>query len=164
MGNIDFSEIRDFQKKMEKELSQEQISKFIEDCVKHLNLVFLQKVIKKTPVGIYKNKMGGTLRRGWILKDGTGAVSDGEIRAFVNSVIVQKKGNQYIVYVNNNVEYASYVEDGHITKKRNKETGEVEEGYVEGQFFMKKSEDEVDANSVSLLTKLLEKKLKGVIK
>lgn len=64
-------------------------------------------------------RKGGVLRRGWISKTPEeaakgGRVSMDEILAYVNGIQVKKSGKQYIIEIKNPIEYASYVEYGHV--------------------------------------------------
>lgn len=88
---------------------QKEVDDFIISLSKELAGRLLSKVIKRTPVGQYKNgKVGGTLRRGW---------TAGKKRAdFIEAMEVNKKGGVYEIVVKNSVEYASYVEFGHRTR------------------------------------------------
>lgn len=74
--------------------------------------VLLAHVKKRTPVGVYKDKQGGTLRRNW------------------------KKGNKkktekgYSIEVYNETPYARHVNYGHKT---------VNGGYVKGQYMLERA-------------------------
>lgn len=126
-----------------------EMDKFLESCAKELAARLLSKVIKRTPVGQYpaeSGKTGGTLRRGW-----TGQKSNAA--DYANSLQVQKLGNNYVIDIINPVEYASYVEFGHRTRNH--------QGWVEGQFMLTISENEIRNTAPAILKKKLEKYLKG---
>lgn len=171
IGKWDTKELDKFAEKLNG-LSEETVQKFNEQTVKEIAARTLAKLITNTPVGEYgdklvefttkdgkevsftahSNKVGGTLRRGWTT--GKIDVPKGEecniADAFVyiaNDIDVIKKGRIYIIILSNPVNYASYVEYGHRTPNGI--------GWVEGQFFMKISEDEMQEE----LPELLEKKI-----
>jgi hypothetical protein len=112
-----------------------------EAALKELAARLLAKVIKRTPVGQYpasSGKKGGTLRRNWTVGE------------------VVKNGNEYRIEVINPTEYAPYVEFGHRTADH--------AGWVEGQFFLTASEQELQADAPRLLASKLGKFLGGVLK
>lgn len=132
---FDFSEFQEFADNFERQFKEE---RFVFDVMNQLGNLMIRSVKEKTPVGQYDNtvffvkngkllvfeskqkkgRKGGNLRRNWIL--------DG----------VEKVGDSFIVSMSNNTEYASYVENGH-----RKADGT---GWVEGQFFMKLTMDEIE--------------------
>ena len=144
-----------------------QIDQFLISCSKELAARLLAKVIKRTPVHDYSKdrhvhfvtkdgqvvdfeanigKTGGTLRRGW-----TGG-NKSNATAYANSLTVNKVGTDYVIEIVNPVEYASYVEFGHRTANH--------KGWVEGQFMLTISEDEIRRSAPRILEKKLEKYLK----
>ena len=130
-----------------------QMDKFLQSCAKELAARLLRKVIKRTPVGQYpkgSGKVGGTLRRGWTAEKTQSATS------YVDSLSITKEGNNYVIEIINPVEYASYVEFGHRTKNH--------EGWVEGQFFLTISEQEIQESAPQILEKKLQKYLKECFK
>lgn len=142
-------------------ISQEDIEKFNTDTVKEIAARTLAKIIARTPVGEYgdktvefiaykgtedekevkfdakSNKVGGTLRRGWT------AGKDVDPYSFImaNSEVV-KKGRTYTLIISNNVFYAPHVEYGHKT---------INGGFVDGQFMMTISIDEMQDELLGLL-------------
>jgi hypothetical protein len=130
-----------------------QIDQFLNSCAKELAARLLAKVIKRTPVGQYpegSGKTGGTLRRGWT------AGKQSNATAYANSLKVNKVGNDYVIEIINPVEYASYVEFGHRTRNH--------KGWVEGQFMLTISEDEIRNSAPRVLEKKLNDYLKGCFK
>lgn len=55
--NVNYKEIQDFAKKLEKQLSDANRDKFMEDCCKEIAARLLSRVIKRTPVGEYGEKV-----------------------------------------------------------------------------------------------------------
>ncbi len=118
-----------------------------------------------TPSG----KMGGTLRRGWTSKTqeeaeaGKGTPSSETVRAFVDSLAVERTGGMVRIEIVNPVLYAAYVEYGH-----RQEPGRyvpaigkrLKRGWVPGQFMLTISEQEIR----TIAPKVLEAKLKMFLK
>lgn len=138
--DFDFSEFLDFANKFHKTLQEEN---FILGVMDHLGDVMLRDVKANTPVGQYDNtvfftgtniaggrfiaafegpkttRKGGTLRRNWEV------------------ISVTKQGDTYVVGIGNNTEYADYVEYGHRKSDHS--------GWVEGQFFLKMTMEDIEA-------------------
>lgn len=162
---LDYKELEEFKKQLQKVTTDEQIELFLQSCAKELAARLLAKVIKRTPVGDYDTKftgkIGGTLRRGW-----TGGVNQNGT-SYAQSLPVRKVGTDYVIEVINPVEYASYVEFGHrqevgrfvpaIGKK-------LVQPWVEGQFMLTISEDEIRNSAPQILEKKLNNYLKGCLK
>ena len=153
MGNLKFDkkELEKLQKQLEELEKGKARDKFFEDCAKEMAARLLALVIHKTPEGVYPNdssRKGGTLRRGWT----GGKNTDAE--AFAKSLEIEKSGNTYTITVENNVEYAPYVEYGHRTRGG--------KGFVQGKHMLETSEQELKALSPKILQDKLEKFLKGV--
>ena len=152
MGNLKFDkkELEKLQKQLEELEKGKARDKFFEDCAKELAARLLSLVIPKTPVGVYDDpsRKGGTLRRGWTGGKKTNA------EAFAKSLEIEKSGKTYTIIVENNVEYAPYVEYGHRTRGG--------KGFVPGKHMLETSEQELKALSPKILQDKLEKFLKGV--
>jgi hypothetical protein len=149
-GSVDYGDLKKLQKQL-RELSGDSITleKFYEDCAKELAARLLAKVIKRTPVGVYppsSGKVGGTLRRGWT------AGKAGNAAAYANSLHVTKEGSTYVIEITNPVKYAPYVEFGHRTANH--------KGWVEGQFMLTISENELQGQ----MSGILEKKIANFLK
>ena len=147
-GSVNFRDLENFRKNLEKTLSGNQVNLFIESCAKELAARLLAKVIKRTPVGQYpadSGKKGGTLRRGWTNGKSQAA------NAYANSLKVNHFGDAFVIEIINPVEYASYVEFGHRTRNH--------EGWVEGKFMLTISEQEIESDAPKILENKLKKKL-----
>lgn len=150
---LDYDELRKLKEQTEKCCDDAQMNQFFTSCAKELAARLLAKVIKRTPVGQYpkgSGKTGGTLRRGWTAGQNSNAT------AYANSLNVTKVGGDYVIEIINPVEYASYVEFGHRTRNHT--------GWVEGQFMLTISEDEIRKSAPRILEKKLETYLKGCFK
>ena len=133
-------------------------AEFDELCVqivKELAARLLTKVVDRTPVGDYPSgsgKTGGTLRRGW-----TGGKSQA-VKAYLKTVAVEKVGADYVLTIENPIEYGIYVEYGHrqtpgrfvpaIGKR-------LVKAWVPGQFMLTKSEREIEAIMQPLIEKMM---------
>ena len=150
--SAEYQELIKFSEQL-KQLNEDLRGQFIEECAKEIAARLLNKVIKRTPVGVYKDKkgktkkQGGTLRRGWT--DGKSATE------FCQQLNVSKRGNSYVIDIINPVEYASYVEFGHRTRNHS--------GWVKGHFMLTISENEIRSDMPNILERKLRKKLNEVI-
>jgi len=146
-----FEEFKDFADKFHKTLQEEN---FIISVMNKLGNIMIRDVKQRTPVGQYDNtvffvsggkllvfesdsgstRQGGELRRNWVL--------DG----------VESTGDGYVVTISNNTEYAGYVENGHRT---------VRGGWVEGQFFLKITMDDIMGQLPAIVGPAYEEYLKG---
>lgn len=128
-----YDEFLAFANKFHKSLQEET---FIVDVMNKLGNLMIREVKMRTPVGQYdnsvffarggklfvfeasggRNRVGGELRRNWMLEG------------------VQATGDGFIVTISNNTEYGPFVENGHRT---------VNGGWVEGQFFLKITMEEI---------------------
>lgn len=113
----------------------------------------------KTKVVRHTAKVGGTLRRGWTSKTHDEAASGTGKRGkpakeYAASLPVRKVGDYYKIQIINPVEYASYVEFGHRTKSG---------GWVEGQYMLTISEEQLKQISPAVLQRMINKKLHEVL-
>lgn len=151
MGSVNMKGLKDFQKQLEKLQDRDA---FVEACVRELAARLLRMVVKRTPVGVYSKKSGkkgGTLRRGW-----TGSKSQASAKEYADAMTINHSGNSYIVVIVNPVEYASYVEYGHRTADH--------KGWVNGQFMMTISEQELEKIAPKVLEQKIRKYLGGTLK
>ena len=164
--NVDVRQWKRWQKQLEQ--IQKEKDEFLESCAKELAQRLLRKVIKRTPVGEYSNqvsfttkqgeevnfttkqKIGGTLRRGW-----TGG-KNASAKGYVDSLQINKIGDKYAIEITNPVQYASYVEFGHRTPNHN--------SWVEGRFMLTISEEEIQRDAPRILEKKLQKMLREGLK
>lgn len=152
MGSFKFDhkELDKLKEKLEQLANGKETEKFYEDCAKELAARLLALVIKKTPVGVYPkdpSKKGGTLRRGW-----TGDKTQ-NAKAFAESLDMKKNGRTYTITIENNVEYAPYVEYGHRTRGG--------KSFVPGKRMLQISEQELQSIAPKVLQKKLDAFLKG---
>lgn len=176
-GDVDFSELVEFQQRLEKLIEQKDA--FYRACGRDIAQRLLAKVIDRTPVGKYgsykvvtakrdgkkhkkgeqykrwvkdkSGKTGGTLRRGWS----------------ANGVTIAQVYNKYIITIYNPVEYASYVEYGHrqtpgryvpALGKR------LKAGWVKGTYMLTFSEKEIERELPSYIERKVTEWLKECFK
>lgn len=154
-GKCDFKQLQALRDNIAK-LEETDMDKFCRETSKELAARLLALVIPRTPVGRYKDpvdfttkdgkhvhfvphsgKNGGSLRRAWTI-----------------TPQVTKAGTEYRIDVTNTMNYASYVEFGHTTADRR--------GWVEGQYFLTLSEQDLRNLAPGLIEKKLEKQLREV--
>ncbi len=187
-ANVDYKDLLRFSRRIAK-LRTENKEKFFHEAAKMMAARLLSLVIPRTPVGkgTYRTvaktdkegntlryvrgakkgriktkklrvKAGGTLRRGWTAKTYAEALSSGgqanTAMTYAQSLDVKKIDGKYQIEVINPVEYASYVEYGHRTRGG--------KGWVEGQYFLTISEQELRTIAPLLLVKQLEQFLRTV--
>lgn len=153
-GKTDFKAMKDLQEKIEK-LSKVDFDRFYTEAAKEIAARLLAKVKKRTPV-VY-----GSLRDAWAI------------------LPIEKRGNQYIITIINNLKYASYVEYGHRQQpgrfipghwegerfiyNPDEEGGMVlKAGWVEGRKMLTISVQEIERMVPALLERKLQQLLKGV--
>ena len=152
-ATLDYEELKKLKEQIMLFGDPMQMDQFLTSCAKELAARLLAKVIKRTPVGQYPaetGKKGGTLRRGWTNGKSSNAT------AYAKSLNVNKVGNDYVIEIINPVEYASYVEFGHRTRNH--------KGWVEGNFMLTISEEEINRSAPKILEKKLKEYLKGCFK
>ncbi|WP_342480049.1 HK97 gp10 family phage protein [Paenibacillus sp. FSL L8-0340] len=123
LGKFDFSDFKKLQKNLQR--MQKEFPAFMEDCIRELAGRLLAKTVERTPVRT------NWLREHWQLGE-----------------IVRLPGGGVHVEIVNNVEYALYVEYGHVTRLRT--------GWVNGKFMLTLSEQELERE----LPGIMERKLK----
>lgn len=134
----------------------------------------LSFVIPATPLGKYPNetgKKGGTLRRGWTAKShedavsGSGQPTASQAKEYAQNLPISKSGGTYTIEVINPVEYASYVEFGHRQQPGRYVPAigkRLKAGWVNGQYFLTLSEDDLERIAPALLEKKLNELLREV--
>ena len=190
MGTVqfDFHELDEFRYRLE----QVQIDQFLEDCAKELAARLLRKVVKRTPVGDYTEKImvtadrnskhhkkgetyertitrkqGGTLRRGWTAGElGSEGLRTRSVAEYVDTIKAHHYGNTVVIEISNPVEYAPYVEYGHRQEPGRYVPAigkKLKQGWVPGKFMLTISEQEVRELAPSLLEQRLKQFLEEVL-
>lgn len=162
-GKVDYSELEALRDRLQ-EFQNVDMEKFCSDMAKEIAARLLRRVKQKTPVGDYEvitytkkdgtsvsfneGKQGGTLRNNWKIKN-----------------TVTKRGVVYEIEIFNPTEYASYVEYGHRQQVGRfvPQIGKrLKSGWVEGQFMLKISEEEIQGITPKLLQKRLNEELRRI--
>lgn len=152
-GNCDYNQLKRLRDNLAR-LQSMDMERFCTTVSKELAARLLALVIPRTPVGRYpkgSGKKGGTLRRGWTAKTQEEAASGGgrtDTKAYAASLPIVKQGSTYTITVINPVDYASYVEFGHRTRGG--------KGWVQGQYFLTLSEQDLERLAPTLIEKKLE--------
>lgn len=160
-GKVDYKELEALRDRLE-QFQKVDMDAFCSNMAKEIAARLLRRVRQKTPVGKYQTitytkkdgstvtynegKQGSTLRKGWKMQP-----------------TVTQNGVVYEIEVYNPTEYASYVEYGHRQQVGRfvPQIGKrLKQGWVQGQFMLKISEEEIQA----IAPKLLEKKLNEEIR
>ena len=118
-------------------------------------------------------KLGGTLRRGWISKTqseaegGKGKPQAPEIIEYAKSIPINHNGKILKLTLVNPVEYASYVEYGHVQTPGRYVPAlgkKLKKGWVQGHFMLEKSRQEVEKIAPKVIEDKLNKFLGGAFK
>lgn len=149
-NGFDIEELKKFQAKM-LNIEKDYRTLVCEACAKELAARLLALVIRKTP------KDSGTLRRGWTAKTHKDAENGKSIPAkeWAEKLNIKFQNGAYVIDVINPVEYASYVESGHRTADH--------KGWVNGQFFLKLSEEEIQGKADRIIELKINKVLEGMM-
>lgn len=148
-GSFDFSSFKDFAGNLNEATQKDFAEVLLRDLMNEIGVVLLSNVKENTPVGQYDDgwveftatndegettdvrfwasahgKQGGNLRDGWFV--GGAAIVGGSV----------------VLTLYNNVYYAEWVEKGHRT---------VNGGWVEGQFFLKATVEELESKLASII-------------
>lgn len=138
-GSCDFSQLRQLQRQIE--ALQKDQDRFCEECAKYLAQRLIAKVRQRTPVD------SGNLRRNWTTN-------------------IHKEGQNYVIELINQTEYASYVEYGH-----RQEPGRfvpaigrrLKKAWVPGQFMLTISERELQEQAPAMLEQRLTELLRRAL-
>lgn len=128
LGKFDFNDFKKLQKSFQR--MKDEFPDFLEECTKELAARLLAKAIARTPV------LTGELRRGWQIGE-----------------VVRLPGGGVHVEITNNVEYALYVEFGHVTRLRT--------GWVNGKFMLTLSVQELERELPGIMERKLKKYMEG---
>lgn len=172
---VNTRELEKFQKNLGK-LSSVQKKQFFESATRQCAARFLNIVIPATPVGDSRTDedgktihVGGALRRGWTCRTERQAEGGGDkdVDSYVagHDLVDHKRGYEYGMELINPMYYASYVENGHrqtpgrfvpVLGKR------LVNDWVDGQFFLKQSEQAFASAAPAVVQGLLDEFLKQV--
>jgi len=162
-GKVDYRELKALRDRLE-QFEKVDMDTFCTKMAKEIAARLLRRVKQRTPVGQYEvitytkkdgstlsynaGKQGSTLRNNWKIQSS-----------------VSKSGTVYEIEIFNPMQYASYVEYGHRQQVGRfvPQIGKrLKSGWVEGQFMLKISEEEVQALAPKLLEKRLNEELRKI--
>jgi hypothetical protein len=156
MANIkvNIKDLENFEKQlvnMQKEVKDQ----FIKQSTQLLAGEFLRKVKDRTPIGQYGNKVEFTTQDGEFVSfnASTQPTVGGTLRDGWKMGKLEKTNKGYEVEIYNKVDYAMFVENGHVI--RNVKGGEAK-GFVRGRFMLRNTEIEMVFTSPEILEKKLE--------
>lgn len=151
MSDFHFEEFLNFANQFHKTLQEEN---FIIDVMNQLGNIMIYEVKQRTPVGQYDGSVFFVSDGKLLIFDGGNTTrKGGELRRNWSLDGVQKIGNEFVVTISNNTEYAPFVEHGH--RKANGK------GWVEGQFFLKLTMEDVKEQLPKIVGPAYEEYLKG---
>lgn len=157
--SVDISQLKEFKRRLE-EAKDGGASECVEECCRGLVSNLLKHTIRNTPVDT------GYLRRGW-----TGGQDVGnnmsKIEEYVKTMPIQKTSLRMTIKVSNPIEYAPYVEHGHVQQPGRyvpKLGKRLKADWVEGRHMLRDSESLIREGAEAFVERKVQKYLKGVIK
>lgn len=143
-------EAREYADKLQQIAGASAIDDAARNALNTLSSYILNEVKPNTPVGIYTNKVGGTLRRSWT---STGA---------------QKSGTRYEATISNNISYAQFVENGHRTRQGTGKAAKYKpkaggKKWVEGRFMLRDTVEHAEAKVDEIVLNSFLRKLNEVL-
>ena len=181
-GRADFQALKDLEQRIGK-LEQVDFDQFCRETAAELAGRLLTKAKKRTPVGVvpkdlYDNKKSTVTvtgasgkkrkfasREAAIYQQYWAGYTGGTLRDAWTILPVEKQGNNYVVTIVNNTEYASYVEYGHRQRPGRYVPAlgkSLKANWVKGRFMLTISEQELETQLPALLEQKLYTLLKGV--
>ncbi|MGP1488399.1 MAG: HK97 gp10 family phage protein [Peptoanaerobacter stomatis] len=137
----DFKELEEYAKKLKK-LADTEMENVIKKCLYDLANRMIARVKEETPV------KEGLLRNSWQIGD------------------IHRKGNEYYVEVINPVEYAEFVEYGHIQTPGRYVPAigkKLIKDFVPGRYMMTISVQNINTHKEEYIKKILEKELRRIL-
>ena len=178
-GKVDIKELKKLEQRLE-QFEQADFDRVCRGAANQIAQILLNKVKKRTPVGVkpkfdepktVKVKGASGKTRSFLTKSGAildqywAGYTGGTLRDAWTILPIEQQGNNYVITLVNNTEYASYVEYGHrqtpgryvpALGKR------LKAGWVKGRFMMTISIQEVERLAPAILEKAIYQALKGV--
>ena len=106
-GRCDYRELKKLDERLQ-QLSEVDMDRLCRDAAKKVAQILLNKVKKRTPVGVVPSYATDEAKQEY-----WAGYSGGSLRDAWTILPIEKHGDQYTVTIINNLEYASYVEYGH---------------------------------------------------
>lgn len=158
-GRCDYRELKKLDERLQ-QLSEVDMDRLCRDAAKKVAQILLNKVKKRTPVGVVPSYATDEAKQEY-----WAGYSGGSLRDAWTILPIEKHGDQYTVTLINNLEYASYVEYGHrqTPGRYVPALGKtLKASWVKGRFMLTISEQEVKTLAPSVLNDMLYEALKGV--
>ena len=176
-GSVDYKELQEFSKAFAKTVGEFESGQVFDDALREIGKKHLGRLVRNTPYGVYpskitfitrrggdglpftfaiKPKRGGTLKKAWVGKSGTGIPTQAEINAKAASVRVIKRGNTRSITFYNRTQYASWVDKGH----RLCHPPGAQYGWVAPRNFVLNSEVATESE----MPKIIERKMRAALK
>ena len=178
-GRCDYRELKKLDERLQ-QLSEVDMDRLCRDAAKKIAQILLNKVKKRTPVGVVPKfdepktvKVQGASGKSKTFLTRSGAIRDkywsgykgGTLRDAWTILPVEKHGDQYLVTVVNNTEYASYVEYDHRQTPGRYVPAlgkSLKASWVKGRFMLTISTQELETQAPALLQQKLYLFLKEV--
>lgn len=181
-GRADYQALKDLEQRLDK-LERVDFDRFCRETANEIASRLLNKAKKRTPVGVvpkdlYDNKKTTVTvtgasgkkrkfasRESAIYQQYWAGYTGGTLRDAWTILPVEKQGNNYVVTIVNNTEYASYVEFGHRQRPGRYVPAlgkSLKSNWVKGRFMLTISEQELERQLPGLLEQKLYTLLKGV--
>ena len=191
-GRCDYEQLKKLNKRLE-QLAKADTDTFLEEMVIDIAKRLLTKVVKRTPVGKKpriaakdendKKSLGGVnakktekiksksrksksflTREGEIYQQYWSGYRGGTLRDAWTILPIEKQGDNYIVTVINNTEYASYVEYGHRQKPGRYVPAlgkKLKSSWVKGHYMLTISTQELERQAPKIIERKLYNFMKG---
>lgn len=144
LGNFEFGELKQLATSFQNALDTRVIERWIKEFLLEMAFRAERKIKKRTPVGVYDSQVSFVTKNGEKVSFTTKvAKTGGHLRRNWQVGSVEKHGNSYVVEIYNNVEYCSFVNNGHRTRNG--------KGWVEGKFMVEISMDEIERQLPSFI-------------
>ena len=147
-GRCDYRELKKLDERLQ-QLSEVDMDRLCRDAAKKVAQILLNKVKKRTPVGVVPSYATDEAKQEY-----WAGYSGGSLRDAWTILPIEKHGDQYTVTIINNLEYASYVEYGHrqTPGRYVPALGKtLKASWVKGRFMLTISEQEVKTLAPSIL-------------
>lgn len=158
-GKCDFKELKNMADRLER-LQEADLDKVCRKTANEIAKVLLNKVKKRTPVGVKPEGISEEIRKQY-----WSGYKGGSLRDAWTILPVEQHGNDYVITVINPLEYASYVEYGHRQRPGRYVPAlgkRLKVSWVKGRFMLTISTQEVERLTPKLLERAVYEALKGV--
>lgn len=157
-GRCDFKELKQLEQRLE-QLERADWDNACRQTAKKLAAMLLNKVKKRTPVGVVPDGLDDEALQHW------SGYTGGTLRDAWQILPLEKQGDQYIITILNPTEYASYVEYGHRQRPGRYVPAlgkSLKATWVDGRYMLTISIQEVQAKAPAMLERALYQCLKEV--